>query len=95
MTNLREGLQQIPEPLRIEGEIGATYTPTEIALPHGGGCQSLATYQTFPYTTYTLDGRQVNIDEISGYKCDDCGFTFFLSEVFEEMEATINAAEQL
>jgi len=43
-----EGLQPVQEPIQIKGEIGAEYTPTETALPHGGGCQSLATYQRFP-----------------------------------------------
>ena len=90
-----EGLQPVQEPIQIKGEIGAEYTPTETALIHGG-CQSLATYQSFPYTTYTLDGRQVDIEKIWGYQYGDCHFTFFLKpEVLSEMEAAINTAEQL
>ena len=74
--------------LIIDKHIGQDFQPTVIQLPFG---ERSLTYQTFSYTTYTLDGTPVSISEISGYK-DESGFPFFTDEVFEEMEKAIEAA---
>lgn len=94
-AEIRAGSNRLTPPIILPDEIGTQFKPEKTKMPHGGGCHSLARYQSFPYSTYTEideEVKPVEIFKIWGYRCNDCGFTFFLDDVFTEMEKAIEAA---
>jgi hypothetical protein len=80
------------EPFSIIMEDDYLILPSEEKLPCG--CGRLLVYQPLQYTTYTPEGIEVTVENLMGYKCNNCGLVALLPEVNTELYKRIDDVRQ-
>jgi YgiT-type zinc finger domain-containing protein len=68
--------------------------PTEKEIPCGCKEGKVLRWTKFNHTVYTLGGNQIEIQDLSGYKCNNCSLVLLEPDAAEPIDLAIRSALQ-